>query len=89
MNSTEKAEMQEDELIPVETPEDADDHDENHDAEGQDDERLSDSRTEEEDERRESRRNERKRRDERAPAAEYASGQRQQKTRRLGTATQR
>jgi hypothetical protein len=62
MNNTEKAEMQEEELIPVETPEDADDHDENHDAEGQDDERLSDSRTEEEDERRESRRNERKRR---------------------------
>ena len=59
MNSTEKAEIQEEEkLIPVEVPEDADDHDEN-DVE---DERLSDSRNEEEEEKRESRRNERKRR---------------------------
>ena len=55
MNSTEKAEIQEEELIPVEAPEDAD---ENQD----EDERLSDSRNEEEDERREARRNERKRR---------------------------
>lgn len=56
MNSTEKAEMQEEEkLIPVETEEEADEqHDE--------DERLADSRNEEEDERREARRNERKRR---------------------------
>ena len=57
MNSTEKAEMQEEEeLIPVEQPEEADDADES------DDERLSDSRNDEEDERREARRNERKRR---------------------------
>ena len=59
MNSTEKAEMQEDEhLEVVEAPEEADDHDEN-DAE---DERLSESRNEEEQEKREARRNERKRR---------------------------
>jgi hypothetical protein len=59
MNSTEKAEMQEDEhLEVVEVPEEADDHDEN-DAE---DERLSESRNEEEQEKREARRNERKRR---------------------------
>jgi hypothetical protein len=62
MNSTEKAEMQEEEkLIPVETPEDADDHDDHEENEGED-ERLSDSRNEEEDEKREARRNERKRR---------------------------
>ncbi|CAB4130851.1 hypothetical protein UFOVP122_33 [uncultured Caudovirales phage] len=62
MNSTEKAEMQEEEkLIPVETREDADDHDDQDDN-GAEDERLSDSRNEEEDEKRESRRNERKRR---------------------------
>jgi len=55
MNSTEKAEIQEEEeLIPDEAPEDADDD--------EDDVRLSDSRNEEEDERREARRNERKRR---------------------------
>lgn len=62
MNSTEKAEIQEEKLIPVEAPEEADDHedhDEGHEAE---DERLSDSRNEEEDEKREARRNERKRR---------------------------
>jgi hypothetical protein len=54
MNSTEKAEMQEEELlIPVEEPDDADEPD---------DERLSESRNEEEDERREARRSERKRR---------------------------
>jgi hypothetical protein len=59
MNSTEKAEMQEEKLIPVETPEDADDHDEGHE---EADERLSDSLNEEDQERREARRNERKRR---------------------------
>jgi hypothetical protein len=60
MNSTEKAEMQEEEkLIPVEMPEEADDHDEGHE---EADERLSDSLNEEEQERREARRNERKRR---------------------------
>lgn len=58
MNSTEKAELHEEELIPVEAPEEADDHDE---GEG-DDARLSDSRNEEEDERRQARREERKRR---------------------------
>ena len=59
MNSTEKAEIQEEErLEAVEVPEEADDHEEN-DAE---DERLSDSRNEEESEKREARRNERKRR---------------------------
>lgn len=51
MNSTEKAEIQEEELIPVEEPDEADE-----------DERLSEARNEEEDERREARRNERKRR---------------------------
>jgi hypothetical protein len=62
MNSTEKAEIQEEEkLIPVEAPEDADDHDDHDENEGED-QRLSDSRNEEEDERREARRNERKRR---------------------------
>jgi len=59
MNSTEKAEMQEEKLIPVEAPEDADDHDESH-VEAV--ERLSDSLNEEDQERREARRNERKRR---------------------------
>jgi hypothetical protein len=59
MNSTEKAEMQEEKLIPVEAPEDADDHDEGHE---EADERLSDSLNEEDQERREARRNERKRR---------------------------
>ena len=59
MNSTEKAENQEDERLEVvEAPEEADDHEEN-DVE---DERLSDSRNEEEEEKREARRNERKRR---------------------------
>lgn len=59
MNSTEKAEIQEEEhLEAVEVPEEADDHEEN-DAE---DERLSESRNEEEQEKREARRNERKRR---------------------------
>ena len=52
MNSTEKAEIQEEEqLVPVESEDEADE-----------DERLSDSRNEEEDERREARRSERKRR---------------------------
>ena len=60
MNSTEKAEAQEEKLIPVEAPEDADDHDEGHEEEA--DERLSDSLNEEDNERREARRNERKRR---------------------------
>ena len=55
MNSTDKAEMQEEELIPVENEDDADEN------EGSD-ERLSESRNEEEEERREARRNERKRR---------------------------
>ena len=59
MNSTEKAEMQEEKLIPVEVPEEADDHDEGHE---ESDERLSDSLNEEDQERREARRNERKRR---------------------------
>jgi hypothetical protein len=59
MNSTEKAEMQEEELIPVEAPEEADDHEETHE---ESDERLADSLNEEEQERREARRNERKRR---------------------------
>lgn len=59
MNSTEKAEMQEEKLIPVEAPEEADDHDDDIE---ENDERLSDSRNEEEEERREARRNERKRR---------------------------
>lgn len=55
MNSTDKADMQDEEiLVPVEEPDEADDADE--------DERLSDSRNEEEEERREARRNERKRR---------------------------
>lgn len=59
MNSTEKAEMQEDERLEVvEAPEEADDHEEG-DVE---DARLSDSRNEEEQEKREARRNERKRR---------------------------
>jgi len=53
MNSTEKAEIQEEELIPVEDVDEADEPD---------DERLSESRNEEEDERREARRSERKRR---------------------------
>jgi hypothetical protein len=59
MNSTEKAEMQEEKLIPVELPEEADDHEENQE---QSDERLADSLNEEDAERREARRNERKRR---------------------------
>jgi hypothetical protein len=59
MNSTEKAEIQEEQLIPVEAPEEADDHDEGHE---EADERLSDSLNAEENERREARRNERKRR---------------------------
>jgi hypothetical protein len=59
MNSTEKAEIQEEKLIPVEVPEEADDHDEGHE---ESDERLSDSLNEEDQERREARRNERKRR---------------------------
>ena len=59
MNSTEKAEMQEEKLIPVEVPEEADDHDEGHE---ESDERLADSLNEEDQERREARRNERKRR---------------------------
>ena len=56
MNSTEKAELQEEEhLEVVETPDEADEQDD-------DDLRLSDSRNEEEKEKREARRNERKRR---------------------------
>lgn len=65
MNSTEKAEMQEEKLIPVEVPEEADDHEshEDHDDGGEgNDERLADSLNEEDNERREARRNERKRR---------------------------
>ena len=57
MNSTEKAEIQEEKLEAVEIESEADDHDD--DAE---DQRLSDSRNEEEDGKREARRNERKRR---------------------------
>jgi len=56
MNSTEKAEMQEEKLIPVENEDEADEIEESGD------QRLSDSRNEEEDERREARRNERKKR---------------------------
>ena len=58
MNSTEKAEIQEEQLEAVEIESEADDHDD----EGQEDERLADSRNEEEDGKREARRNERKRR---------------------------
>ena len=58
MNSTEKAEIQEEKLEAVEIESEADDHDD----EGQEDERLADSRNEEEDGKREARRNERKRR---------------------------
>lgn len=59
MNSTEKAEFQEEEHIEiVEAPEEADDHDDF----DEDDARLADSRNEEESEKREARRNERKRR---------------------------
>lgn len=62
MNSTDKAELQEEEkLEAVEAPEEADDHEDHDDNDGED-ERLSDSRNEEEDEKREARRNERKRR---------------------------
>jgi len=62
MNSTEKTEMQEEKLIPVEMPEEADDHEDRDEGHEETDERLSDSRNEEEEERREARRNERKRR---------------------------
>lgn len=62
MNSTEKAEMQEEKLIPVEMPEEADDHQDHDEGHEEADERLSDSLNEEEQERREARRNERKRR---------------------------
>jgi hypothetical protein len=58
MNNTDKAELQEEKLEAVEIESEADDHDD----EGQEDERLADSRNEEEDEKREARRNERKRR---------------------------
>jgi hypothetical protein len=58
MNNTEKAELQEEKLEAVEIESEADDHDD----EGQEDERLADSRNEEEDGKREARRNERKRR---------------------------
>ena len=60
MTSTEKAELQEEQLEAVEIESEADDHDT--DAEDGEDERLSDSRNEEEDGKREARRNERKRR---------------------------
>ena len=59
MNSTEKAELQEEKFEAVEIENEADDHDED---DGQEDERLSESRNEEEDGKREARRNERKRR---------------------------
>jgi hypothetical protein len=62
MNSTEKAEMQEEKLIPVEVPEEADDHEDHDEGHEDSDERLSDSLNAEENERREARRNERKRR---------------------------
>lgn len=58
MNSTDKAEIQEEKLEAVEIESEADDHDD----EGQEDERLADSRNEEEGGKREARRNERKRR---------------------------
>ena len=58
MTNTEKAELQEEKLEAVEIESEADDHDD----EGQEDERLADSRNEEEDGKREARRNERKRR---------------------------
>ena len=58
MNNTDKAELQEEKLEAVEIESEADDHDD----EGQEDERLADSRNEEEDGKREARRNERKRR---------------------------
>lgn len=62
MNSTEKAEMQDEKLIPVETPEEADDHEDHDDGGEGNDERMADSLNEEDAERREARRNERKRR---------------------------
>jgi len=58
MTNTEKAELQEEKLEAVEIESEADDHDD----EGQEDERLADSRNEEEHGKREARRNERKRR---------------------------
>ena len=58
MNSTEKAELQDEKLEAVEIKSEADDQED----EGQEDERLSESRNEEEDGKREARRNERKKR---------------------------
>ena len=61
MNSTEKAEAQEEKLIPVEAPEEADSHDEGHD-DGHDDgdQRLSDSLNDQEQERRMAKREDRR-----------------------------
>lgn len=66
MNSTEKAEMQDEELIPVESQDEADHHEEHHDEGGDDgDTRMSESLNNEEQERRELKREDRRRQKER------------------------
>lgn len=66
MNSTEKAEMQDEELIPVESQDEADHHEEHHDGENDDgDTRMSESLNDEDQERREAKREERRRQKER------------------------